>query len=303
MANTISFSLEHGSLIAGRLWDDRFLRALLLSFLIEPALSQRTVPHGATGKSPASRRARILEVFTTEVALRFGRAHKTKAQKSTEAYRRLARLARGDENRLDRLLRSRPPNSYLREWSTKKVIQDSDPLRDIFSVGLYVLLLDELSRTRTVIKLEDGQKELHLQYKTGRCWVTNSDGFPKALKRLRPVAHLAAALVRLLNEQNNLSRDRTAFTTWRRHMPRYLELAKYYEDFLTVSKVTSRQSWDRHKARPRASSPVALYKREQLWCLPPLDSASLIEPMTALPSQDLKPTGAQKSSRRSSRKS
>lgn len=285
----ISFALEQGSLIADDRWDARFLRALLLSFLIEPTLPKRSVPHVASNGTPGnSKRARVLEVFNTEVAIRFGRSHQATAKKATDTYRRLERLAQGDENRVERLLKSQPPNSYLREWGSKKVTRDTGLLRDIFSVGLYVLVLDDLSKDNAVIKKADGKQALQDQYQTGHFWVTNADRFPKALKRFRPVAHLAAALVRLLDEHNCLTRDRKAFTTWRRHMPRFLLLAKYYEEFLTVKKVTGRRTFDRHKARYRASTPAALYKLEEVWCLPPIDGVSQVQRMPRLPVQDRK---------------
>lgn len=289
MTNEILLRIGSTPLCPGQLWDNRFIRAVLISHLVVPTLHIR-IPRKvmpAHIRSEYQEREQVREVFTTEVALRLARAPQ-RSKKASSARRRFPPLARFNADRVQRLLTALPANHYLPEWGSEAKVSAASPLRDIFTVGLFVLILDDLQQQNTNVKIADAKEALHARYKTGQLWVTNTYDFPKVWGRLKPVAHLAAAVVRLLHEAKALKRSRKALTIWGQKMPRFLSLAKYYEELLIERKLAKRTSFDRHKAKFRAYRPVTLLKPQQLWRLPPLANVAKVKCLPALPPNDRK---------------
>lgn len=289
MKNRISLRIDSTALCAGKIWDNRFIRAILVSYLIVPTLHNPTRPEKMSNqvRSDYRRRKQVREVFTVEVALRLASPKAKRGSSARERFNAGPR-ARFNADRVRRLLKAFPTSSYLPEWSSQANVTAAGPLRDIFSVGLFVLILDDLLRQSTSVTIGEAHRKLHAHYQTGQLWVTNSNDFPKAWARLRPVAHLAAALVRLLHEAKALTRQRGAFTEWRKQMPKFLALAKYYEELLIERKVSQRASWDRHKARPRVSTSLPLLNPCQLWRLPTPAKVAKVRCLSALPTNDRK---------------
>lgn len=287
--NALELKIEAVELRPGQLWDDRFLRARIISLLLCPTLRKPRRVLRYEDRNAYLERERILEVFVAEVVTTFRKEQaRGKALAPADA-RRLSRLLKDTPKRTLHLLLAHPPAYYLPEWDITNRSDDVEALREIYSVGLLVLILDELAQTSGSVRIEDAKASLYLRYKTGRFWAANSDSFPKAWGRLRSVAHLCAALVRILREQRSLKRHRAAFTVMRRNMTSFLVLAKYYEELLTEKPLQIRMKWNIDKARNEKARIAPLMKSSDLWRLPSTLKTSGIKPMEKLPKVGRRP--------------
>lgn len=140
-------------------------------------------------------------------------------------------------------LKAKPSSHYL---PSPKKAKDKSELRDIFSVGLLTMVLEEIHSQGTVATIEEA-KEIVAERYDGGYWSSNSRSLGAAWGDYKSVAHLCAAWLRLLTERDTLHKDRRDAEIIKEKLPEFLAYAAHYQHFLTKAKASGRAFFNRHK--------------------------------------------------------
>lgn len=176
-------------------------------------------------------------------------------------------------------LKAKPPSHYLP--GPKKAKAKSE-LRDIFSVGLLVLVLEQMHSHGSVATAEEAKPLIADRY-DGEYWSSNSRSISGAWGKHKAVAHLCAAWLRLLTEHKKLRKDRRDINIVRKNLPEFLAYAGHYQHFLTKAKASGRAFFDRHKRSLGEVKARNILNEKQIWSVARLVEIKSLTPIGALP--------------------
>ncbi len=264
----------------------RLIGVLLLPYLLEPRLSD-------TGKKPNKKdeqrleqqRRRVRWIFLSRELSRFKKADKLKELDVTVRKSLKGELSR----KTGTLAYAGKPKDYLPAIARDHKPKQSDPLRQIFTAGLMVLILEYMHAVEKVVpQMGLAFNRLYDTYQTNTLWVVNTDKTPKAWGRNMRASHLAAAWVRLLIEKKRLQNSRKAFLTLQRNLPTFLAYARHYENFLTVEKITGQTKYDHQDRDADEISRHPILKPELLWTVRDVAPDVQVAAIAALPTEGVR---------------
>src|SRR5260370_30487168 len=93
----------------------------------------------------------------------------------------------------------------------------------------------------------------------------------------------------MLDEKNDLHKDRRAFGVMKENLVQLLTYAAHYEHLLTKAEATGRAFYDRHKKSLDEVKPRNFMKQTKLWSVGSLVEIRHLEQAGALPKRGLRP--------------
>jgi hypothetical protein len=166
--------------------------------------------------------------------------------------------------------------------------KDTDQIRDILTAGLLVLTLEHLRAKDETPTIGEAKATIIELYESP-FWSSNTRSLGILWGNYKPVAHLCAAWLRLLDEEEKLHKDRRAFDVLKGKFSLFLQYAAHYEHFLTLAKATGRAYYNRHDRTRSEGKSQNFMKTDQLWSIVDLVKLSPLKPPTALPKIGLRP--------------